>query len=222
MTTQMTTDGQVRADADFFQVVKERRSVRVYDPNWTIPEDELRDILQTAILAPSSSNLQPWRFLVIRDAELKRKLLPIANNQQQVVDASAVIAVLGDLKSYEKAESIYASAVAAGYMSEEVKSDFVKRTVQIYGSLPEPVAKSIVQVDGGLVSMQLMLAAKAKGYDTVPMGGYNKEKFVEAFGVPDRYVPVMLIALGKAAKEGHPTTRLPLDEVVFWDSMEQR
>jgi nitroreductase len=80
--------------------------------------------------------------------------------------------------------------------------------------------KSIALVDGGLVSMQLMLAAKAKGYDTVPMGGYDADKFKEAFDVPQRWAPVMLIALGKAAKEGHPTTRLPLEEVAFWDSIE--
>jgi len=56
--------------------------------------------------------------------------------------------------------------------------------------------------------MQFMLIARAKGYDTVPMGGYDKEKFKEAFGISDRYVPIMLIAVGKAAKPGHQTVRL--------------
>ncbi|RKN84170.1 nitroreductase family protein [Paenibacillus ginsengarvi] len=207
------------SSGSFIDVVKQRRSVRVFDPSWTIGEEELRDILQTATLAPSSSNMQPWRFLVIQDAELKQKLLPIAYNQQQVVDASAVIVVLGDTKSYEKAETIYDAAVAAGYMTEAVKEDFVKRSVGLYSSLPSEVMKGIVQTDGGLVAMQLMLAAKAKGYDTVPMGGYDAARLIEAFGIPSSYVPIMLIALGKAAKEGHPTTRLPLEEVVFWDSI---
>jgi nitroreductase len=67
--------------------------------------------------------------------------------------------------------------------------------------------------------MQLMLVARAKGYDTVPMGGYDKEKFKEAFGISDRFVPIMLIALGKAAKPGHPTTRLPIEDVTFFNEM---
>ncbi|MNH45853.1 putative NAD(P)H nitroreductase YodC [compost metagenome] len=68
--------------------------------------------------------------------------------------------------------------------------------------------------------MQLMLAAKAKGYDTVPMGGFNPEQFRELFNIPERYVTVMLIALGKAAAEGRSTARLPLDEVAQWNEFQ--
>lgn len=210
---------QIEQKQDFLTVVKSRRSVRVYDPNFAISKDEIDELLRTAVLAPSSSNLQPWRFLVIQDAERKQQLLPIAFNQQQVVEASAVIAVLADLKSYEKAELIYDQAVKAGYMSEATKTDFVSRTVGMYGSLPPAKLRDIALVDGGLVSMQLMLAAKAKGYDTVPMGGYDAAKFKEAFGISEQYAPVMLIALGKAAKEGHPTARMSVDDVTYWNHM---
>lgn len=67
--------------------------------------------------------------------------------------------------------------------------------------------------------MQLMLVARAKGYDTVPMGGYDQAKFVEAFNIPERYAPVMLIAIGKAAKPGHPTVRLAVDDVAFFNEI---
>ncbi|GAA3404525.1 nitroreductase family protein [Paenibacillus hodogayensis] len=217
MSTPTPTTTQASSQTDFFAVAHGRRSVRTFDPQWSIPEEELRDILTTATRAPSSSNIQPWRLLVLQDAELKQKLLPIAFNQQQVVDASAVIVVLGDMKGYERAEQIYGAAVAAGFMTEEVKQNFAKRTVQLYQSLPEEKRRGIVLTDGGLLSMQLMLAAKAKGYDTVPMGGYDAAKLIEEFRIPADYVPVMLIALGKATNEGHPTTRLPLEDVVSWD-----
>ena len=54
---------------DFQTVIRERHSVRQYDPSVKIPREEMEEILKDAILAPSSSNLQPWRFLVIDDAE---------------------------------------------------------------------------------------------------------------------------------------------------------
>lgn len=203
----------------FLDVIKGRRSVREYDPTVKISSEEMTEILELATLAPSSSNLQPWRFLVIDKPELKQKLLPIAFNQQQVVEASAVIAVLGDVESYKKAEKIYGQAVEAGFMPEDTAKSFVERTVGMYSSLPPEVARQIVYTDGGLISMQLMLVARAKGYDTVPMGGYNQAKFVEAFGISEQYVPVMLIAIGKAAKPGHPTTRLPMKDVVFFNEM---
>ncbi|MCI3919611.1 nitroreductase family protein [Paenibacillus sp. TRM 82003] len=201
----------------FFDVIRDRRSVRSYDPSVQIPREELLELLRLATLAPSSSNLQPWRFLVIDSPELKQQLLPISWNQQQVVEASAVIAVLGDTESYRKAEQIYGQAVEAGFMPADTAKSFVERTTGMYSSLPAETARKIVYVDGGLVAMQLMLAARALGYDTVPMGGYDEAKFVEAFGIPQRYAPVMLIALGKAAKPGHPTTRLPIDELTFFN-----
>lgn len=90
------------ANARFFRVIKERRSVRHYDASFQIPREELNRILQEATLAPSSHNLQPWRFLVIHEAGLKEKLLPIAYNQKQVVEASDVIAVMGIWKGIKK------------------------------------------------------------------------------------------------------------------------
>ncbi|MFB9762524.1 nitroreductase family protein [Ectobacillus funiculus] len=203
----------------FLDVIKERRSVRTYDPAVHISREEMTEILKLATLAPSSSNLQPWRFLVIDKSELKQKLLPIAYNQQQVVEASAVIAVLGDVESYKKAEKIYGQAVEAGFMPADTAKSFIERTVGMYSSLPAEKARQIVYTDGGLISMQLMLVARSKGYDTVPMGGYDQAKFIEAFGISEQYVPVMLIAIGKATKPGHPTTRLPIEDVVFFNEM---
>ncbi|AWB46354.1 nitroreductase family protein [Paenibacillus sp. CAA11] len=203
--------------SDFVKVLKERRSVRHYDPHVKISRDELKEMLELALTAPSSSNLQPWRFLIIDDQELQEKLLPIANNQQQVRDASAVIAVLGDLKSYEQAEKIYNRTAEAGFMSEEIKNAMIQNSVRMYGGLAPERLHRINQFDAGLVSMQLMLVARAKGYDTVPMGGYNVEKFKEAFSVPETLEPALLIAIGKAAQPGHPSSRLTVDEVTYWN-----
>ncbi len=203
----------------FIDVIRERRSVRAYDPTVRISREEMTEILELATLAPSSSNLQPWRFLVIDKPELKDKLLPIAFNQQQVVEASAVIAVLGDVESYKNAEKIYGEAVDAGFMPADTASSFIERTVRTYSNLSPEAARQIVYTDGGLISMQLMLIARSKGYDTVPMGGYDKAKFVEAFGITENLMPIMLIAIGKATKPGHPTTRLPIEDVAFFNEI---
>jgi len=201
----------------YSEVVHARSSVRHYDPEFKISKEEMTELFEEALRAPSSSNLQPWRFLVIDSPELKEKLLPIANNQQQIVGSSAVIAVLGDVESYKLVETIYNRAFEAGFMPEETKNAFIANSTKLYSSLPPEIARKIVYTDGGLVSMQLMLSAKARGYDTVPMGGYDAKKFVEAFGIGERYVPVMLIAIGKAAQPGRPSVRLNVDEVVRWN-----
>ncbi|MFC0186687.1 nitroreductase family protein [Fictibacillus aquaticus] len=203
---------------DFFTVARERRSVRYYDPTYQLADSDLREILETAILAPSSSNLQPWRFLVIREQEKKEILLPIAKNQKQVSDASAIIAVLGDIDAYKNAGRIYGEVVEQGRMEKEFADFYVNTINEHYGNLSEEHATNVALIDGGLVSMQLMLAAKAKGLDTVPMGGYDQKQFIETFNVPANLKPVMLIALGKGAKAGFEKNRLPLDELITEES----
>ena len=208
---------KVLNDTDFITVAKERRSVRQYDAEYVMTEEEIREILEIAIQAPSSSNLQPWRFLVIQDKQTQQELLPIANNQQQIVDASAVIAVLADIEGYKNAERIYGELVNKGIMKNEIKEPYVASILHNYGNFSAEKALSVAMIDGGLVSMQIMLAAKAKGYDTVPMGGFDEAKFVEAFNVPENFKPVMLISLGKGTKAGFEKVRLPLDSILTWN-----
>ncbi|RRN70851.1 nitroreductase family protein [Peribacillus simplex] len=208
---------KVLTDTDFITVAKERRSVRQYDAEYVMTEEEIREILEVAIQAPSSSNLQPWRFLVIQDKQTQQELLPIANNQQQIVDASAVIAVLADIEGYKNAERIYGELVNKGIMKNEIKEPYVASIIHNYGNFSAEKALSVAMIDGGLVSMQIMLAAKAKGYDTVPMGGFDEAKFVDAFNVPENFKPVMLISLGKGTKAGFEKVRLPLDTLLTWN-----
>ncbi|MFB7642057.1 nitroreductase family protein [Peribacillus butanolivorans] len=208
---------KVLTDTDFITIAKERRSVRQYDAEYVMTEEEIREILDIAIQAPSSSNLQPWRFLVIQDKQTQQELLPIAHNQQQIVDASAVIAVLADIEGYKNAERIYGELVNKGIMKNEIKEPYVASIMHNYGNFSAEKALSVAMIDGGLVSMQIMLAAKAKGYDTVPMGGFDENKFVDAFNVPENFKPVMLISIGKGMKAGFEKVRLPLDTLLTWN-----
>jgi len=197
------------------ELIKERHSVRKYDPTYKISHEEIKDILKEATQAPSSSNLQPWRFIVIQDQETKKELRTIANNQEQVETASAVIAVLGDKEMYRSVEKVYRSALDAGFMDEANMERLIESTNKTYPFAPEEARKNIASFDAGLISMQIMLIAKDRGFDTVPMGGFNKEQFKEKFMVSDRYFPVVLIPIGKAAAPAFKTTRLPLEDVLI-------
>lgn len=214
MTT--TTAGQITND--FNKILIGRRSIKNYDKSVKISREEMSEILSLATLAPSSVNMQPWRFLVIESPEGKAKLATLAKfNQNQVETSSAVIAVFGDLNNFENAEEIYGVAVDKGFMSQEVKEQILASFSGYYETISREDMKDVVLIDGGLVSMQLMLAARAYGYDTNPIGGYEKDQIAEAFGLEkDRYVPVMLISIGKAADNGHPSVRLPIDKVAQW------
>ncbi|WP_277587081.1 nitroreductase family protein [Psychrobacillus antarcticus] len=203
---------------DFNEIVYGRRSIKVYDPTVKISREEMSEIIDQASKAPSSLNFQPWRFVVIDSEEGKEKLATLAQfNTDKVLSSSAVIAVFGDLNNYEYAEEIYSQAVKHGYMPQEVKEAQLNYFKPLYENMSDEKMKDIVMLDAGLVSMQLMLVARAYGYDTNPIGGYEKDKIAEAFGLEkDRYVPVMLITIGKATNEGYQSYRLPADKTTTW------
>ncbi|EIT87075.1 NAD(P)H nitroreductase [Fictibacillus macauensis ZFHKF-1] len=203
---------------DFQEIISGRRSIRHYDPTVKISKEEMTEILEEATLAPSSVNMQPWRFLVIDSPEGKATLAPLAKfNQSQVETSSAMIAVFGDLNNFEYGEEIYSKAVELGYMPQEIKDMQMGKLQSHFATLDPTVNRETVLIDGGLVSMQFMLAARAHGYDTCPIGGYEKDQIAEAFGMDkNRYVPVMLISIGKAATTGYNSVRLPLEKVAQW------
>lgn len=203
---------------DFKEIISTRHSVRVYDPSVKISREEMTEMLEEATLAPSSVNLQPWRFLVIDSPEGKATLEELApGNKNQVTTSSAVIAVFGDMNAFDNADYIMSTDVEKGFMPQEIKEQIMANYTDLFGRIPAQAFREMILIDGGLVSMQLMLSARAHGYDTNPIGGYDKSRIAEAFGMEkDRYVPVMLISVGKAVKEPRKTSRLPIDRIAQW------
>ena len=197
---------------DFSDIVYNRRSIRNFDPSVKIPREELLEILDKTVTAPSSVNMQPWRFVVVDSEEGKEKLTPFVSfNGVQNETSSAMVLIFADLKSQERAEEIYGKAVAQGKMPEEVKE---KQLSSMYDNAPREVMNEIVHIDASLAAMQLMLVARSYGYDTNAIGGYKKEGLAKAFGLDeDRHVPVLLIALGKANEEGFESVRLDASDV---------
>ncbi len=202
----------------FLEIMQDRRSIRTYDEKVKISKEEMSEILAAATKAPSSVNLQPWRFVVIESPEAKAKLAPLAKfNQQQVKTSSAVIAVFADLNNLDYLEEIYGKAVELGLMPQDVKDKQVPSIRGLLSGITPQANKETILIDSGLVSMGIMLTAKAFGYDTCPIGGYEKDQIGEAFDLDkDRYVPVMLLSIGKAADAGYQSYRMPVEQVAEW------
>ncbi|MEY9979657.1 nitroreductase family protein [Lysinibacillus sp. RC79] len=196
------------------QIMHERKSVRKYNANATISRETIMQLLQNATSSPSSSNMQPWRFIVIDDKEIQKNINIFSFNQEQIETASAIIAVIGDTKMYLNAEEIYAENVELGYMPEEIASKLAQDSLAMYGALPKEALLNIVHFDAGLISMQIMLLAKEMGYDTVAMGGFDKSKFAEYMELPSNEVPILLLAIGEAAGPAYGSSRLPIERLV--------
>ena len=202
---------------EFFDVIKGRKSVKYFNPNVKIKREEIIEMLNEANIAPSSCNLQPWRYIVVDTPEGKEKLGSANYNKIQNDTSAAMIIVLGDLNHYGKFDEIYGEAVKKGYMTEEVKDGFEKGMGPQLENLPTDKNREGVYFDCGLWTMQFANIAYAKGYDTNIIGGFVRETVVELFELEENLIPVMLIALGKKEKDARPTVRMKAENLVRFE-----
>ncbi|WP_215113366.1 nitroreductase family protein [Exiguobacterium sp. s63] len=199
----------------FKDVMFGRKSIRVYDENVKISQEEMLEMIQEATTAPSSVNMQPWRFVVVESPEAKETLKPLIRfNTRQNDSSAAMLLIFGDMECYEYGEQIYDQAVAEGKMPQEVRDQQLGAIIPYYKNLSKQEMNDIVKIDASLAAMQFMLTARAHGYDTNPIGGFEKDQLAEAFGLDkNRYVPVMILSVGKAAEEGYESVRLDAQTV---------
>lgn len=196
----------------------ERRSIRKYDENIKISKEEMIHILTDATRAPSSMNMQPWRFIIVETVEAKQKLKTVLyGNKDQLETSSAMICIFTDLKKYDFAEKIYNKAVDQGLMPKEVRERQLSNIAKMVPTLSlEGIEKSGL-IDSGLVAMQLMHVAREYGYDTCPIGGFKHDEIASALSLdPMRYKPVMILSIGKKADEGYPSVRLDIEDIATW------
>lgn len=200
---------------DFSNVVFGRKSVRVYDETVKISHEEMLEMIQETTTAPSSVNMQPWRFVVVESEEAKAKLKPLIRfNTRQNDTSSAMVMIFGDMNCYEYGEEIYDQAVAEGKMPAEVRDQQLAAILPYYQNFTREQMNDVVKIDASLAAMQFMLVARSHGYETNPIGGFEADQLAEAFDLDkERYVPVMILSVGKAVEEGYESVRLAPEKI---------
>ncbi|KGX90277.1 nitroreductase family protein [Pontibacillus marinus] len=201
-------------DTKMLETMHRRNGTKEFDKNIAITQEELEEILNDSITAPSSFNLQHWHFLVFHNDEAKQKLLPIAFGQEKVTDAAATVAILADKEANHNIDAAFGPLVEQEVITKDMMENMRSTINKIYEN--EKAAHDTALVNAGLVSMQVMLAAEARGYDTLAMGGFSGDKLKEEFNISDRYEPIMLISIGKEAWTPTKTPRMGIDQVSTW------
>jgi nitroreductase len=207
---------------DVIQAIRERRSINFFEPGKEIPEDKLKELLELANLAPSSFNIQPWKVVVIKDAEKKKILRKCAFDQPKVEEASVVLIMVADPKSVEENFSkVLDNWQELGYMKPEMRETYINMAKNLYGDEDSLKRKLFAVKNTALFAMNLMLAAKGLGLDTHPMDGFDEDCIKKEFNIPaDKIIP-MLIAVGnlKSGRTLLPRAfRRSIDNFVKFDS----
>jgi nitroreductase len=195
---------------DTFEAIYQRRAVKAFDPEHRLTPDEEKKLLEAAIQAPTSFNIQHWRFVVLRDPELRQKIRKeLGNDQAQMTDASLLILMTADVQAWRKDPERY---------WRNAPPDVAKLLVDWMGPFHEGrewLQRDEAQRSIGMAMQTLMLAAKSMGYDSCPMIGFEIDKVAELINLPDDHVMGAMVAIGKGTKDPWPKPgQLSLDEVV--------
>jgi len=203
------------------QALLDRRATSHFKPD-PVPEEYLEAILQFGAQAPSGYNLQPWRFIVVRDKENRRRLRKAAFDQEKAGEAPVVIiafAIRDDWKNY--IDAIVQEGVRRGVGKPEMipkikqqASDFLEHKI------PQPVWLSRHTM---IAVTTMMLVAETYGLDTAPMEGFDPEAVKREFGLPDDAEVIALLAIGFVKEPDKPYGgRLALEEIVHDERYGQR
>lgn len=180
---------------DALEAIKSRTTTQFFDSQKTLSDAEIQELAEYALEAPSSFNLQQTRLIAVTDPGAKQRLKAAAWNQAKVGDAAMTFIVLGDLQALDKHPELIGRAMREGVVPEEVGAKMIKGAHDYYSVGTQRIYEEAIR-SASLAAMNLMLAAHAKGYGCGPMVGFEPEKVKSEFGIPDRYVVVMLIAVG--------------------------
>ena len=177
--------------------IRARRSVKHYDPEHRLSDEELTTLLKAAALAPTSFNMHNRHFVVVKDPELRAELTAAAWGQKQVSEAACLVVITGDLLAHRNTKRYLRDAPEAARKGLE---PMITKFYEGQAALQRDEACRSV----GLAAMNLMLMAKDMGYDSCPLIGYDPAKVSELLGLDEVHPPLMMVTIGKAREAARP------------------
>ena len=193
------------------EAIYKRRSIKHFDANHVISQSDEQKLLEATIQSPTSFNIQHWRFVILRNKELRKKIRhEFGNDQAQLTDASLLILFTADLKAWQKDPARYwvnapkeVAELLVGWMGPFHEGD--------EGLQQDEAHRSI-----GMAMQTMMLAAQEIGYETCPMIGFDRDEVAKLINLPADHVIGPMVAIGKGTEIAWPKPgQLPLDEIVF-------
>lgn len=177
--------------------LRAHRSIRRFHPD-PVPDDVLQRVLESALRASSSGNMQAWSVVVTRDRTLRERLTEPHMGQPMVLEAPVLLTFCSDFRRMRRWLAL--SGAADGF--------------------DDPFACAVGAVDAVLASQNAVLAAEAEGYGVCYLGSTlaNGDAIARVLELPESVVPVVGFVLGRPAEDPAPRDRLPLDALVHHDT----
>lgn len=193
--------------------IKLRRSIRKFksDP---IPDAYINELIEAARLAPSATNVQPWRFIIVKSEDAMKKLagctpLPFVT-QAPIVLICCVDYTSLDARAERVKELQEAGAFAGTPLDNPDTTNYLKRN-----QMDETASKAYMNMNAAIAIEHVLLRATDLGLGSCWVMMFSQRKLREAFSIEDRYTPFSLIPIGYSDQEPEQRPRIPFEEIVI-------
>jgi len=195
------------------EAIVQRRSVRNFKPD-PLSGEVLRELVEAARLAPSGSNIQPWRFLVVIDPQERKQLRALAANQRFIEEAPAVFVCCADL-------DVYRPGAVRRKGQEVILDEYVpEMDVDFDFSVPNPENDLRVRVQSAVLNVaiaveHIVLAAASRGLGSCWVGAFDGKGIRNMFGLPRNILVLALLPVAVPAGVLPPRPRMEQEEILL-------
>ncbi|MBI2102427.1 NAD(P)H-dependent oxidoreductase [Candidatus Woesearchaeota archaeon] len=196
---------------DFATIVQKRYATKQFDGK-KIPEENVNQLLEMIRFAPSSFNIQPWKVVVISDQTVKEKLQPFSWNQPQITSCSHLLVFCADTDIENIIQRLEKQLVDEGAKKESIQRylDMIRNFTK--GLTPEQnvawVQKQVYIALGNALN-----GAKALGFDSCPMEGFDQKGYTDTLHLPETLIPTVLCPIGYGSDQPTPKMRFAREDV---------
>ena len=197
---------------DFEEIVKSRYATKKFDGK-KIPEEKFQKLCELIRLSASSFNLQPWKIKIVTDQKIKDKLQAASWNQPQVGTASHVLVFCADI-SVDKLVDKLEKEMLKHTTADKIK-DYMAMMRGFGEGLDEERKVSWAQKQVYIALGNALNGAKALGFDSCPMEGFDPKQYSEILKLPADLVPTVVCPIGYAADAPKPKLRFKKEDLFF-------
>lgn len=196
------------------ECILSRTAAKYYDPDATLSDEQIYELVRIGTTAPTSFHMQNWRFIAVRTREAKARLSPIAWGQPPITEAAVTFIICGQLADSSVIPERLAPLVKAGVMPATMVPEWENPARGLYMDQPQRQRDEAMRT-GTFGAAAMIYAARSLGLGSTPMIGFDADGVHREFGLTKNEVPVMLLSVGvERAGNWAQKPRRPVTEVL--------
>lgn len=196
------------------EAIENRRSIRKFKSD-IVSDEIIMELIESARLAPSGCNSQPWRFKIVKDFKTKSKLQEIAYNQDFVTQAPVILVICADVQGYLDGRTSGVQDLGVVGVFDDVMCEILHKKTKQKSQISIDTLRQSVAFNVAIAIEHIVLRALDFGLGTCWMRLIDEKKIRTLFGWDENLYPVALIPIGYPLESPSPRKRKPIEDILI-------